>query len=86
MLYMNAPCFFLFSISKAETNYYEFWSPFPSSLPPNKHTCAQWGLSSTFLSLPQTDWPVNTFLKHLSICISDSHETCSFPHAHACFL
>lgn len=45
---------FIFSISDAETSYYEFWSPFPSLLPHNKHTCTQWGLSSAFLFLLPT--------------------------------
>lgn len=80
---MNTP-FFFFSISDAETNFYEFWSPFPFPLPPKKHTCTQWGLSCTCLPLPQTDWPVNTFLYPLSICTGHSQGTCSFARTRAC--
>lgn len=76
--------FFFFSISDAETNFYEFWSPFPFPLPPKKHTCTQWGLSCTCLPLPQTDWPVNTFLNPLSICTGHSQGTCSFARTRAC--
>lgn len=79
---MNAP-FFFFSISDAETNFYESWSPFPFPLPPKKHTCTQWGLYCTFLPLPQTDWPVNTFLTPHST--GNSHDTCPFAHTPACF-
>lgn len=84
MYFMQERTLFFFSISDAETNFYEFWSPFPFPLPRKKHTCTQWGLSCTFLPLPQTDWPVNTFLNPLSICTGHSHDTCSFARTRAC--